>query len=81
MGCAQSSDPQEQLPTGNPVGPGSRQNSSSGKKRQYVSQRSAQSTLNAATARKSTRRTSLTGWTIKSIEELFGKAMKELGYI
>ena len=76
MGCAQSSDPQEQLPTGNPVGPGSRQNSSSGKKRQYVSQRSAQSTLNAATSRKSTRRTSLTGWTIKSIEEYYEPLQK-----
>jgi calcium-dependent protein kinase len=66
MGCAQSSAPEDGTPGENPVGLSPDSN-----KRQYVSQKSAQSTLNTKTTRKSVRRTSLTGWTIKSIEEYY----------
>ena len=38
---------------------------------------SAQSTLNTATSRKSTRRDSLTGWTIDSIEEYYEPIAKD----
>ena len=59
MGCVQSSNPaQASTPPNTPT-------------KQYVSQISAQSTLNTATSRKSTRRDTLTGWTIDSIEEYY----------
>ena len=61
MGCVQSSNPAKASDTTPPSTPS----------KQYVSQISAQSTLNTATSRKSTRRDSLTGWTIDSIEEYY----------
>lgn len=66
MGCAQSSSPAQATNTP-PSTP----------KKQYVSQASAQSTLNEATSRKSTRRDSLTGWTIDSIEEYYEPIAKD----
>ena len=61
MGCVQSSNPAKASDTTPPSTPS----------KQYVSQISARSTLNTATSRKSTRRDSLTGWTIDSIEEYY----------